>query len=75
MKKLKKFFKGLWMERRGLLDILAYLLVIGWFGYMLRFILKSDLAIFPKIILFIGGCVLAFLNCIGLVNFASKDDE
>lgn len=75
MKRLKKILKELWMERHGLIDILAYLLVIGWFGYMLRFILKSNLAILPKIILFIGGCILAILNCIGLVNFASKDDE
>jgi hypothetical protein len=75
MKRLKKILKELWMERRGLLQILAYTLVIGWFGYVLRFILKSNLAIMPKILLFIGGCVLAFLNCIGLCSAFSEDDE
>lgn len=75
MKKLKKFFKKLWMDRHGLLDILAYLLVVGWFGYMLRFILKSDLGVVPKVLLFTGGCILAILNVIGLMNFASRDNE
>ncbi len=73
MKKIRKFIKELWMDRRGLLDIFAYILVVGWFGYMLRFILKSDLGVFPKILLFGGGFILAILNCIGLWTF-SRDD-
>lgn len=74
MKKLRKLVKESWEDRHGLVSILAYLLVVGWFGYILRFILKSNLGIFPKIVLFIGGCVLGFFNCIGLANLFSEND-
>ena len=75
MKKLKRLLKTLWMERYDFLQILAYILVIGWFGYILRFIWKSDLGIFPKILLIIGGCFFAIFNCLGLHNAFSKDDN
>lgn len=75
MKKLRRFFKELWMERSGFLSFLAYALVVGWFGYVLIFIATSDLGLLPKALLLIGGCVLAFLNCIGLYNALSDDDE
>lgn len=75
MKKLKRFFKELWMERQGLVSIFAYILVVGWFGYTLRFIAISDLVLLPKILLLGGGCILAIFNIIGLINFLSDDDE
>lgn len=72
---MKKFFKKLWNDRHGYISVLAYLLVVGWFGYVLYFIKESDLLLFPKILLLVGGSILAFLNCLGLMNFASGDDE
>ena len=72
---MKKFFKKLWNDRHGYISALAYLLVVGWFGYVLYFIKESNLLLFPKILLLVGGSILAFLNCIGLSNAFSEDDK
>ena len=74
MKKLKKFFKELWLERAGLLQILAYGITIVWYGYVLRLIGAADIGLFPKILLFIVGLVLGFFTCISLHNAFSEDD-
>lgn len=75
MKKLKKFFKELWMERGGILKILAYVITIGWYGYVLRIISGAGIGIFPQILLFIGGIVLGLFTCISLHDAFSEDDE
>lgn len=70
MKKPRKFFKELWLERHGLLQILIYILTIGWYGYAIRVIATSEVNLFLKIIMIIGGLVLALFTCISL-----HDDE
>lgn len=72
---MKKFIKKLWRDRHDYISVLAYLLVVGWFGYVLYFIKESDLLLFPKILLLVGGSILAFLNCIGLSKAFSEDDK
>ena len=75
MKKIKKFFKGLWLERHDILKILAYALAVAWYGYTLRIIAEAEIGIFPTILLFIGGLILGFFTCISLHEAFSYDDE
>lgn len=75
MKKLKKFFKELWMERGGILKLLVYGLTIGWYGYALRIIVAADISLFSAILMIIGGLILGFFTCISLHDAFSEDDE
>lgn len=75
MKKLKKFFKKLWMEKFELLKLLAYGLAFAWYGYALRIITQSDIGIVSAILMIIGGLALAFFTCVSLHDFFSEDDE
>ena len=75
MKRLRKFFKELWIERTEILKVLAYGLATVWYGYILRIIIKADIGIFPSILLFIGGLVLGIFTFIGIYTAFSEDDE
>lgn len=75
MKKLKKIFKELWLDRYDILQALAYILTIGWYGYVLRIIGYSDIHLFPKILMLIGGIVLGFTTCVSLYKFFSCDNH
>lgn len=75
MKKLKRFFKKLWMVRGAILKVLAYGLAAVWYGYILRIIIKADIGILPAILLFIGGLVFGIFTLISIYNVFSEDDE
>lgn len=75
MKKLKRFFKELWLERVEILKVLAYGLATVWYGYILRIIAKADIGIFPVVLLFIGGIALAIFTFVGIYTALSEDDE
>ena len=75
MERIRKFLKELWAEKHGLLQVLAYILVTGWFGFTLRIIITSSVLLLPKIILVAGGLVLGFFACIGIHEGFSVDDE
>ena len=55
---MKKIFN--WLLDDDILSILDYFVTVGWFGYVLRIIANSNINIFIKIILIIGGIVLGF---------------
>ena len=75
MKKIRRFFKDLWLDRNELLKVFAYGLAMVWYGYILRIITKADIGIFPTILLFIGGIVFGLFTFISLYNVFSEDDE
>lgn len=75
MKRIRKFFRELWMERFGLLQGLAYILVIGWYGYSIRIIIRSDIGIFLAALMVIVGLALSLFTIIGIHEGFSKDDE
>ena len=75
MKKLKKFFKELRMEKVKILKVLAYGLATVWYGYILRIITKADIGIFPAVLLFIGGFVFGIFTFIGIYTAFSEEDE
>lgn len=75
MKRIRKFLRELRAERLGLLQGIAYLLVVGWFVFALRIIITSSILLFPKIIVVVGILVLGFFACIGIHEGFSVDDE
>lgn len=75
MKRIKKFLRELWTERFGLLQGLAYILVVGWFAFALRIIIGSSILLLPKIIVVAGILVLGFFACIGIHEGFSEDEE
>ena len=75
MKRIRKFFRELWMERFGLLQGLIYLLVIGWYGFTMRIIIQSDIGIFLTALMVVVGLALSLFTIIGIHEGFSKDDE
>lgn len=76
MKKLKKIFKELWLDRYDILQALAYILTIGWYGYVLRHINNcSYISLFPAILMLIGGIALCFFTCFSLYKIFNADDD
>ena len=75
MERIRKFLKELWAEKHGLLQVLAYILVVGWFVFALGIIVGSSILLLPKIIVVAGILVLGFFACIGIHEGFSVDDE
>lgn len=75
MKRIKKFFRELWSERFGLLQGLAYLLVVGWYGYSIRIIIKADIGIFLTALMVVVGLVLSLFTIIGIHEGFSEDSK
>ena len=75
MKKLKKLLKELRMAKIEILQALAYIGAVVWYGVVLRIIADSGIDLFPAILLFIGGLVLGFFTWIGIHEGFSEDDE
>lgn len=75
MKKLKKLFKEIWLERRGILQGLAYFLVVGFYGYVLRIVISSDINPFFTILLVAGGLVLGLFTILSLHKHFSEDEQ
>lgn len=76
MKKLKKALKELWLDRYSILQALAYIITIGWYGLVLRHIINcSNISLFPAILLFIGGIALGFFTCFSLHKLFNADDD
>lgn len=72
MKKRRNFWKD---NKVGILSALAYFLTIGWYGYVLRIIIESNVNLFLTILLLIGGLILGFFTCISLHEAFSEDDD
>ena len=72
MKKRKNFWKD---NKVGILSALAYFLTIGWYGYVLRIIIESNINLFFTILLVVGGLILGFFTCICLHEAFSYDDD
>ena len=72
---MKRFFNKLLAEKQGLLQGLAYILVVGWFVFALGIIVGSSILLLPKIIVVAGILVLGFFACIGIHEGFSVDDE
>lgn len=68
MKKLKRFFKELWLERVEILKVLAYVISGCWFAYVVGIVSTSDSSIFGKIFFVIWSLVLTFLFVLYKVN-------
>jgi hypothetical protein len=75
MKKQKKLLREIWMERHGFLQLFAYFLTIGWYGYVLRIVISSDINLFFTILLVAGGIILGLFTCLSLHEAFSEDDE
>lgn len=75
MKKLRKLLKELRMNRVGILQALAYIGAVVWYGVVLGIIVDAYLDLFPTILLFIGGLVLGFFTWFGIHEGFSEDDE
>ena len=54
---------------------LDYFLTIGWYGYVLRIIIKSDQPLIVTILMCIGGLVFGFFSCLSLYNSFGGDDD
>lgn len=61
MKKIRKFFKELWLDKDELLKALAYLITFGWFAYIVRMVYSSDGGILGKVFFTVWSLVLAIL--------------
>ena len=55
---MKRIFE--WLLDDDVISILDVFVTVGWFGYVLRIIANSDMNIFIKILLVIGGVILGF---------------
>ncbi len=75
MKKIKKFFRELWLERDQLLSMIAYIILVGWYGYALIIIAESDIPLFPCILMFVGGLIFALVSFVGLRHIFSSDEK
>lgn len=75
MKKLRKLFKELGMEKIEILKAIAYIVAVVWYGVVLGIIADAGIGVFPTILLFIGGIVLGFFTWFGLHEGFSEDDE
>lgn len=71
MKKLRKFFKELWLERTEILKALAYVITFGWFTYVVDMVYSSDSGILGKVFFTVWSLVLAFLFLAYKVNNSS----
>ena len=75
MKKSKNLLKEIWAERYGFLQLLAYFLAIGWYGYVLRVIFVSNLNLFVKLLLAIGGLIFGFFTCLSIHEGFKEEDQ
>ena len=73
MKKIRKFFRKLWLERDDVLHALAYILVTSFGGSMLIIITTLDISLPLKVILFIGEFLLLGLGWIGVHYIFNQD--
>lgn len=69
---MKKFLK--------LLDVLHsigldYFLTVGWYGYVLRIIVKSDQPLIVTILMCLGGLVFGIFSCLSIYNSFNEDDD
>ena len=55
---MKKFFD--WLLDDDVTSILDVFVTLGWFGYVLKIIVNSNVNIVLQVILIIGGILLAF---------------
>jgi hypothetical protein len=75
VKRIKKFLRELWTERFGLLQGLAYILVVGWYGYSMRIIIQANKGIFLTALMVVVGLVASVFTCIGIHEGFSEDEE
>ena len=64
MKKLRRFFKELWVERYEILKALTYIISGVWYAYIVSVVSTSDSGIMGKIFFFVWSLVLVFLFAI-----------
>lgn len=68
----KNFWKN---NKAGILSAIAYFLTIGWYGYVLRIIIESEINLFLTILLLVGGLMLGLFTCISIHEAFSEDDD
>lgn len=75
MKKIRKIFKEIWLNRQDILQALAYIVSMVFYGVVLTLIASSGIGIFLKILLCIVDLILGLVTCIGLYHIFGRDDE